>query len=76
MPLHLFYLLQPLDISYFITLKQLYSCLIEDYIQLNIYHINKLNFIIVYPTTYTEALTASNIYSGFMVIELVLFNPS
>jgi hypothetical protein len=48
----------------------------EDYIRLGIHHITKLDFITVYPTTYTEALTASNIHSGFTAIGLVLFNPS
>ena len=76
MPPYSSYLLQPLDISCFITLKRLYSRLIEDYIRLSIYYINKLDFITVYLTAYTEALTASNIYSGFAVIGLVLFNPS
>ena len=76
MPPHLSYLLQPLDIDCFVTLKRLYGRLIENYIQLGIYHINKLDFITVYPTAYAEALTASNIYSGFAVIGLVLFNPS
>ena len=73
---HLSYLLQTLDVSYFVTLKQLYSRLIEDYMRLSIYHINKLDFITVYLTSYIEALTASNIYSGFTAIGLVLFNPS
>jgi len=44
--------------------------------RLSIYHINKLDFITVYLTSYIEALTASNIYSGFTAIGLVLFNPS
>ena len=48
----------------------------EDYIWLGIYHVNKLDFITVYPTAYAEVLTASNIYSGFAVIGLVLFDPS
>jgi len=48
----------------------------EDYIRLSIHYITKLDFITVYPTTYIEALTASNIYSGFIVIGLVLFDPS
>ena len=30
----------------------------------------------VYPTAYTEALTASNIYSRFTATELVPFDPS
>ena len=76
MPPHLSYLLQPLDISCFTTLKRLYGRLIEDYIRLSIYHVNKLDFITVYPTAYAEALIASNIYSGFAAIGLVLFNPS
>ena len=48
----------------------------KDYIQLSIYYIIKLDFIIVYPTAYTKALIASNIYSRFTVTRLVLFNPS
>jgi hypothetical protein len=48
----------------------------EDYIQLDIHYITKLDFIMVYPTARTEALTASNIHSGFTATGLVLFNPS
>ena len=70
------HLLQPLDIGCFATLKRSYSQLIEDYIQLSIHYITKLDFIIVYPTTYIEALTASNIHSGFTVTRLIPFNPS
>ena len=70
------YLLQPLDISCFATLKRSYGRLIEDYIRLSIYYVNKLDFITAYPTTYAEALTASNIYSGFTATGLVPFNPS
>ena len=76
MPPHLSHLLQPLNVGCFITLKQLYSRLIEDYIRLSIHHVNKLDFITAYPTARAEALTASNIYSGFAAIGLVPFNPS
>ena len=48
----------------------------EDYIQFSIYYITKLDFIIVYPTTYIKALTASNIYGGFVAIGLIPFSPS
>ena len=37
---------------------------------------DKLDFIILYPTAYTEALTASNIDNGFPATGLVLFNLS
>ncbi|OCK99566.1 uncharacterized protein K441DRAFT_539457, partial [Cenococcum geophilum 1.58] len=63
MPPYLSYLLQPLDVSCFATLKY-------------IYYITKLDFITAYLTAYIEALTASNIYSGFAAIGLVLFDPS
>ena len=76
MPPHLSYLLQPLDVSCFATLKRLYGHLMEDYIRLGIHHVNKLDFITAYPTTYAEALTASNIHSGFTAIGLVPFDPS
>jgi DDE superfamily endonuclease len=76
MPPHSSHLLQPLDISCFTTLKWSYSRLMEDYIRLGIHHITKLDFITVYPTAYIEALTASNIHSGFTVTGLVPFNPS
>ena len=76
MPPYSSHLLQPLDISCFATLKWSYGCLIEDYIRLSIYYVNKLDFITAYPTAHAEALTASNIYSGFIATGLVLFNPS
>ena len=48
----------------------------EDYIRLGIHYITKLDFITAYPTARTEALTASNIYSGFAATGLVPFDPS
>ena len=48
----------------------------EDYIRLGIHHVNKLDFITAYPTARAEALTASNIHSGFAATGLVPFDPS
>ena len=76
MPPHSSHLLQPLNIGCFATLKQSYSQLMEDYIRLSIHHITKLDFITAYPTARTEALTASNIHSGFTATGLVPFDPS
>ena len=76
MPPHSSYLLQPLDVGCFATLKRSYGRLMEDYIRLSIHHVNKLDFITAYPTAHAEALTASNIHSGFAATGLVLFDPS
>ena len=48
MPVHLLYLLQPLDVGCFLVLKQLYGRLVKEIISYSINHINKHEFLPLY----------------------------
>jgi hypothetical protein len=65
MPLHLFYLLQPLNVTYFSLLKRLYSNAILALVRSYIYYINKETFLLVFKVAFKKTFTAENIYAGF-----------
>jgi hypothetical protein len=75
MPAHSSHLLQPLDVGCFAVLKRSYGRLVENQMRLGINHIDKVDFLSAYPQARSEALTASNIQSGFMATGLVPYNP-
>jgi hypothetical protein len=75
MPAHSSHLLQPLDIRCFSVLKRAYSKQVVDYMRLGINHIDKIEFITAFKTARSEAMTASNIHSGFAATGLVPYNP-
>jgi hypothetical protein len=60
-PLHSSYLLQLLDISCFAVLKRLYRQQIKVYIYSRVNYIDKLDFLQVFYTIYTEAISKANI---------------
>ena len=61
---HSFHLLQPLDVACFSPLKQAYRKQIEKSMRLGINHIDKDDFLAIYPSVYAEALNKINIQSG------------
>jgi hypothetical protein len=65
MPLHLFYLLQPLNVTYFSPLKRLYSNAILALVRSYIYYINKETFLLAFKVAFKKTFTAENIYAGF-----------
>jgi hypothetical protein len=65
MPLHLSYLLQPLNVTYFLLLKRLYSNTILALVRSYIYYINKETFLLVFKVAFKKTFTAENIYVGF-----------
>jgi hypothetical protein len=75
MPVHSSHLLQPLDIGYFTVLKRSYRHLIENQARTEYNHINKLDFLAVYPQARTEAFKAETIQNSFAAAELVPINP-
>ena len=75
MPAHSSHLLQPLDVSYFSFLKQAYRKEIEKRMGLGINHIDKNEFLTIYPSVRTAALSEKNIQSGFQATGLVPYNP-
>jgi hypothetical protein len=75
MPAHSSHLLQPLDVSCFSSLKQAYRQEVEKRIGLDINHIDKNEFLTIYPSVHTAALSERNIQSGFRATGLVPYNP-
>jgi hypothetical protein len=75
MPAHSSHLLQPLDVSCFSSLKQAYRQEVEKRIGLDINHIDKSEFLTIYPSVHTAALSERNIQSGFRATGLVPYNP-
>lgn len=72
-PPHSSHLLQPLDVSCFSPLKHLYGQRIQEKIQKGIFSIGKEDFIHIYPEFHQQALSLSNIKSGFAVTGLIPF---
>ena len=75
MPPHSSHLLQPLDVSCFAPLKHLYGQRVQEKIQKGIYSIGKEDFIYIYPAVHQQALSLSNIQSGFAATGLVPLSP-
>ena len=71
MPPHSSHLLQLLDVSCFASLKHLYGQRVQEKIQKGIYSIGKEDFIHIYPAVHQQALSSSNIQSGFEATGLV-----
>ena len=73
MPLHVLHLLQPLDMSCFASLKQLYRQQIENQIQCGINHVDKMDFLFLYLQAYIDIFTEQIIQSGFEATGLILY---
>ena len=74
MPLHLLHLLQLLNISCFTVLKCSYSWMIEMQMWNGINHIDKLDFLEVYPFIQTEAFKLETVKNSFRAAGLVSFS--
>jgi len=75
MPAHSSHLLQPLDMSCFITLKHIYRCQIKQLMRDGVNHIDKADFLIAYSRAYTESITPAITHNSFTATGLVPFNP-
>jgi DDE superfamily endonuclease. len=75
MPAHSSYLLQPLDVGCFAVLKRSYGGLIDQKMRLGINHIDKLDFLAVYPQARTDAFKITTIKNSFTAAGLVPVNP-
>ena len=71
MPPHSSHLLQPLDVSCFAPLKHLYGQRVQEEMQKGIHSVGKEDFIHIYPAVHQQALSSSNIQSGFEATGLV-----
>jgi hypothetical protein len=65
MPPHLFHLLQPLNVAYFLLLKRSYSDAILALARSRIHHINKETFLPAFKVAFKKTFTAENICVGF-----------
>ena len=75
MPSHSSHLLQPLDVGCSSPLKHAYGRLVEDKMWLGFNHIDKLDFLEVYPRACTEVFKADTIKNSFAAAGLIPFNP-
>jgi hypothetical protein len=75
MPPHSSHLLQPLDVGVFRPLKQAYRKLVERIIMAGNNHVNKQDFLSLYPTARERVFTQENIYRGFAGANLKPLNP-
>lgn len=71
MPPHSSHLLQPLDVTCFAPLKRLYGQGIQKLIRNEIHFIGKKDFLHIYPAGHQQALSSSNIKSGFAATGLI-----
>jgi hypothetical protein len=67
--------LQPLDVSCFAPLKQIYGQQIQISMQLGINHIDKQGFLTTYQYARGRALSTAIVHSGFAATGLVPYNP-
>ncbi|EDN06570.1 predicted protein, partial [Histoplasma mississippiense (nom. inval.)] len=65
----------PLDIGCFSPLKTAYGRQVENQMRLGINHIDKEEFLALYPAAQMQALTENNIKSSFRAAGLVPYNP-
>jgi hypothetical protein len=75
MPPHSSHLLQPLDVGLFGPLKRAYGKLVEKMMVAGNNHIDKQDFLSLYPTARKMVFTQSNIYGGFAGAGLKPLNP-
>jgi hypothetical protein len=76
MPAHSSHLLQPLDVGIFSPLKRVYRQGIDTNMRLGINHIDKQEFLRVYPLARASAFTASNIHGAFRGAGLIPLDPA
>jgi hypothetical protein len=75
MPPHSSHLLQPLDVGCFSPLKTAYGHQVSELARQRIFHVDKLNFLYLYPRVRQTALSEQNIRAGFQATGLVPYDP-
>jgi hypothetical protein len=75
MPAHSSHLLQPLDVSCFAVLKRAYGMAVSQWIRNGINHIDKEDFLAIYPQIRPNVFTESTIKSGFRATGLIPYDP-
>ncbi|KAJ9253524.1 transcriptional regulator family: Helix-turn-helix [Paecilomyces variotii] len=75
MPPHSSAFCQPLDVSCFGPLKGAYGRLVQDKHRWGFNHIDKLDFLSIYPGARAQTFVSDTIKSGFKATGLIPFNP-
>ena len=75
MPAHASHLLQPLDVGVFSPLKGAYGKLLEHRMKVGNNHIDKEDFLSLYPDAHAKVFTSEKIHSGFKGAGLRPFSP-
>lgn len=75
MPPHTSHLLQPLDVGCFSPLKRAYGRQVNELARQSVFHIDKEEFLQIYPGIKRTVLTEQNIQAGFRATGLVPFCP-
>jgi hypothetical protein len=75
MPPHTSHLLQPLDVGCFSPLKTGYGHEVAELARQGVYHIDKLEFLWIYPRIRLSVLSDQNIKGGFLATGLIPFSP-
>ncbi|CAK37462.1 uncharacterized protein An01g15080 [Aspergillus niger] len=76
MPANSSHLCQPLDVACFSPLKKAYKDQVQQLIRTEYHHIEKVDFLDMYPKAHAQAFTKANIQSAFRASGLVPLNPS
>ena len=71
MPAHTSHLLQPLDVGCFSPLKAAYGRQVQELARQSVFHINKLDFLQIYPGIREAVFSKQNIQAGFRAAGLV-----
>ncbi|RFU25062.1 hypothetical protein B7463_g11274, partial [Scytalidium lignicola] len=75
MPPHSSHLLQPLDVTCFSVLKRMYGAQIENKMRGRIQHIDKEDFLELYPIVRQQTFKSTTIQNGFAATGLVPYDP-
>jgi hypothetical protein len=76
MPPHSSHLLQPLDVGCFAVLKRAYSQLVESKTRLGVNHIDKLDFLMAYPSARADTFKLKTIQNSFRATGLSPYSPT
>jgi hypothetical protein len=74
-PAYSSHLLQPLDVGYFGILKHFYSQYVQNIARIGTTHINKLDFLNIYPTVYIATYKSSVIIDSFTGSGIIPYSP-
>ncbi|RFU25453.1 hypothetical protein B7463_g10893, partial [Scytalidium lignicola] len=75
MPPHSSHILQPLDVTCFSVLKRMYGTQIEAKVRGKIQHIDKEDFLEIYPIVRQQTFKPTTIQNGFAATGLVPYDP-